>query len=1621
MKRLLLFPLLLCLFSISFSQENSEVSKYPTNYWILGINAGAAYQSSDVCTKHPGFGWGVTLGKNYLTKVEKPFWFGFRGRYLNARTIGADNKLKSNISNNPEIVNLGYAPDSGVYANHRTVFNKVGIEGIIGSNPLYHKYNTLLYLFGGVGVDFYQAKYDHLDIAGNTYDYQNIYETVEVTGGDVVSALDLFRDQNYETNAQGNSSTQVRFTPHIGIGLGYQFGDYFGMSLEHMTTFALTTNIDGQLWNADNTRAKNDYWHYTGVKMHFTLVPPNERTPKPLPTPPPTQTPDPGQILPPEITITQPGSNPAVVDFKNVTITAQITNVSGKNDIVFSINGMAFRSFTFNPTNGNFSANINLNPGTNELVIAAENEAGKDIAVQIIQFITDEEPVEPMPEVDITFPTENPYSVGVNSVSMTASIKNVESRSGVKVLVNGYSTDAFTFDPNTDQFAINILLQTGNNNITIIGTNSVGSDQGVAIIKYDEVVPTGPPPVITIYQPKTDPITVNSPIANVEALIENISDRNQIAVTFNGSSYSGYSFDPISRVFKATVNLQQGVNIMVITARNDAGSDSESQTINLVSLNDPPPSGNPPVISIVTPQSSPATVNTPGIAINATISNINSANQLVVTAQGIPTNAFNFNSSTNYFNLSANLNEGANTFTILATNSYGTDQKTVVINYAVPVVPPVVSITSPSSAGQTFATPSQSVLASVKNIRDRSGINIKFNGNTLSTFTFDPVSGNLILPVTLQLGTNSVEITAQNSAGTDSETTSLIHYVPVNPPLVDITVPTTDPYSTFQSTATVFAYVRNVSKKSDISVLINEQSFTGFSFNSSTGELSLPVSLDPGTNSITISARNETGNASDNVRIIYTEAVSPPVVSFTQPSASGQSFVNSVQTIQADVSNVLGSSQIQVTFNGDPVTTFSFNPSSRLLTYTVSLQEGNNTTSVSATNSGGSDSKSTNLILQAAEPVPSLPKPTVSINQPASNPFNTNQSDLTIKSVVKNVSRSSDVQVTFNGQPITNFVFSALNGQVLFQASLKSGQNIFQISASNESGSASASTVINYSMPVEPPFVKITNPDESPVNTTSPNSTITAQVINVEESKDIQITHNGSKLSNFSFDASRDELDFSVLLQPGNNTIIISASNSSGNASDQTVIIYSPILKPDVTILDPSSSPKSSPRPSYQVSAQILNVNSREEISVTLNGQAITSYSFDPGSGSISFPANLSDGENLVIVSASNEAGNDSEQRVITYSSPKPPTVNIITPRNGDVIPQPTTNVEATVTNVAQANQISVKVNGSSISNFQFDPVSSIVTFTANLSNGSNSINVAVSNEFGSDSKSVSVTYNAPQPPTVVITTPNQPSVTITQGNYEMRAQVTNVSKESDITVTINGSNYNNINYNPTSGLLLVFLDLDPGSANVVITVRNDAGSDTDNATVTREIPNPAKVNIVSPANGATVTQNSVAVEAGLNNVTQANQVTAKVNGSTINNVNFNPSNGKVTFTASLNAGVNTITVSADNGFGSESKTVNVTYSVPSPPSITLISPNSANTTSPQPVAEGVQFQLNGVDNRNQITVQVNGAPDNSYTFDSASKILRMDIPLMPGANTISVSATNSFGSDSQTITINHQ
>lgn len=690
------------------------------------------------------------------------------------------------------------------------------------------------------------------------------------------------------------------------------------------------------------------------------------------------------------------------------------------------------------------------------------------------------------PTIVFTNPGSGSASVSQQAFTVKAKITNVNSISDIIFSGNGNAITNFTYNSSTDVFTCPVTLTNGANNYVVTATNTAGSENGTATVVYTPAPIVVPSPVITIVSPNVNPYTTNQPAGGVIGMVQGINSQSDMHVTINGANTTNFVYNPASKGFSINYNLVLGANTFVVSANNAGGSDSKSIVINLQS--DASSFSSPaPVITITNPTVNPYNSNMNATSVIASVLNVNSGNQIAVTLNG--SNApFNFNAATHQITLSVSLILGANTVMISATNTNGGDSKTETIIYTPIVSPkPVITITNPGTNPYNINVNSAVVNATILNITAIGQISVLLNGGPIPTaaLNFNPSTHQLTFNLNLIVGANTILVSATNVSGSDSKTETIIYTSPVvlPKPVITITSPGTNPFTTNTSPTSLVASVLNVIAASQISIMLNGTN-APFNFNPASHQLTMNSNLIVGTNLIMITATNPQGSDSKTQTIIYTvpPPVLPPVVTFISPSVNPFVYNQLTYTIKTTILNITTASQIKFYQNNVLNTGFSFVPATKQLIFNATLNLGANLFKVVATNIAGKDSATMVIKVAATAPtntpdtIATLGNPnhgeggenlpthaiqhelTTSPDAPAITLLNPIMNTVTTTNMLFNVSMTVDVPVSsaivvkIDGVVTTLFSFDTATKQLLVPVTLHRGENNVTVEATNSSG-----------------------------------------------------------------------------------------------------------------------------------------------------------------------------------------------------------------------------------------------------------------------------------------------------------------------------------------------------------------------------------------------------------------------------------------------------------------------------------------------------------------------------------------------------------------------------------------
>ncbi|MCR9171498.1 MAG: Ig-like domain-containing protein [bacterium] len=1560
MKKLITLAFCLYVMPGLFAQN---VQRYDHNSpWFFGLNVGAAWNSTDI-ENETNAGWGFTFGRSFATRADAIFAWDLRMRYLQGNWYGQDydtTNLNGYTGYTPTEYQA-YADNPGYTVNNFSARNHhLGLELVLHANRLRQRTGWDPYIFGGANITWNQTYSDLVNIDSSfgfsgQYDYDPNFISNTLPGGAILDGV-------YETAMNQGSEGgdyNLDFMPSLGVGIAYYPGPRFALGLEHKSTFTRKDDWDGYvdptpgLWGRSN-----DIYHYTNFFLRFHLrgsdAVNNTTNNNIAPCPDPI------------IQIQRPSTASATVESQVFAFRAQIENINSIQNVRVRVNGQESGNFFYSTTTRMLEGSVVLNQGANQIQVVASNSCGSDMETVTINYNPCRAPI-----VRFTDPSQNNINVDNPVYRVRASIANGGS---ISYTVNGVTSSNFFYQQGNGSFESTVNLREGSNTITITTTNDCGSDTETITIMYTDCED----PRINFASGNGSVINVTSPSALIRATIFGIDDRNAIGFRVNGANRA-FNYNSGSNQLEANIALTPGANRIQITVGNDCGTDTETMTVNYT------PCSNP-IVNILTPVRTGTTNSTGTQLIEASVTNATNVNQIQMLVNGVQVAGGNFNPVTRIYTNTAALNAGTNIIQIVVNNECGSDSETTNVLYEVNCPVPMISLASTISTQHQSAMPIQYV---VQNVNSASQITLMLNGVPVQGGFFNNQTNVFSATLALIEGANTITINATNNCGADSETIVVYYTQPCDDPIIAMINPIGNQLSVTDAQFDVQSILQNVSSANQVQLSVNGSMDVSGSYNHITQVYHNTINLQQGLNTIVMTVNNGCSTVSEMFVIDYSPCLQP-VVSIVSPNGGSTENANTVVT--ATVLNV-DAANIEVIVNG-VVYSGNYNAMTGAFTANVPLNAGANSIQVVATNECGTISQTTSITYAPCTP------PSVQFVTTPRGLRNTQS--VNIEAQVTGVNNASEITATHNGNTVTGS-YNASTNMYSFTVTLANGVNTITVTASNDCGSDSQSTTINYVEPCDAPQVSITSPANG---TNAANTTVqlSASVQNAANANQVQLIVNGNVQSG-NLNVTTGAFTATINLQQGANTIQVIVTNECGSASENITVLYRPCLAPTVQLVAPQGGTTQSGTTSLQ--AVVNNVNSANDISLTVNGSPV-SGSYNAMSNMFTANITLTSGTNNIVVSASNSCGNDSKSVSVTYNEPcLEPQVSIATPSNNAQVATNTVQLAATIVNISTAGEVQLLVNGATHQG-SYNSATHTYTATVPVQSGNNIIEVIASNDCGTATETVNVTYSPCVTPGIQIVSPLQ--TTTTNANVNLQAVISGVTSANDVTVTLNGNAVSGT-FNTTTNTYSSPLTLTSGSNTIEITATNSCGTDSHVRTITYNEPcNTPQLSFSSPVNGSTVNTNSVQVSAQVTGATGAGNVQLTVNG--IQQYVAMDTSGSVSASINLNQGVNAIVLVATNACGTTTETLNVTYTPCVPPSVQIVSPQAGATTN-QTVS--VVANVTGVESAAALQATLNGSGVTGV-YDETAGTYTVQVTLQTGTNTIVVQGTSECGVDGSTL-----
>jgi hypothetical protein len=567
-------------------------------------------------------------------------------------------------------------------------------------------------------------------------------------------------------------------------------------------------------------------------------------------------------------------------------------------------------------------------------------------------------------------------------------------------------------------------------------------------------------PEISIISPSINPFTSQTEKIQVISKIINVQNENEIQLKI-GNEISTLlpkkEIIPEGLQLTWNINLTIGKNEIEIIAKNSNGTKNQKTTIEYKKPLEPP------VITLINPQSNSSTSSNNTYQIVTQIKNIKNKDDIVLKlnkqVQSIIPKEISDKEGMKYSWI-VRLSEGQNEFEIIAKNETKEETKKFSILYKKSVEPPQIALVSPQTNSSVSSSNTYEVIANIKNVRNKEDVQLKMNKQLQTMIPKEiPMQDGVKFTWNINLtdGQNEFEIRAKNETKEEFKNFTITYKKLVEPPLITRESPQTNSSVSSSSTYEVIANIKNVRNKDDVQLKMNKQIQTIVPKEIPLQDgvkLTWSINLFDGQNDFEIIAKNsDNPPISNNFSIEYKKPQPAPLITIIFPAENPYKTSSQKIRISAFIKYVINESDIILKRGeGEEFKIFKKEdiPDGLKLTYQVDLIEGQNDFEMIAKNP--SATKTSKFMADYRKP---LPPPEITLVNPSETPYSTTTSRIRIVANISNVKNEGDVILkrgsTEEFKITKNEPF--LNGlKLTWQLDLTDGQNDFEIIAWDNSG-----------------------------------------------------------------------------------------------------------------------------------------------------------------------------------------------------------------------------------------------------------------------------------------------------------------------------------------------------------------------------------------------------------------------------------------------------------------------------------------------------------------------------------------------------------------------------------------
>ena len=396
------------------------------------------------------------------------------------------------------------------------------------------------------------------------------------------------------------------------------------------------------------------------------------------------------------------------------------------------------------------------------------------------------------------------------AIQIRARLYNVRNKGLITFKQDGRTMpeSSFGYDPNSGDFTANVMLSPGTHNFEIVAQNRYGTERRnftascSAPVFNNNPTPTPTPtprgdrPQVFVTYPTACPAIIANCQTVINVTVYGIFSKNDITVYDNGALVPSqfYQYYPSNNELVVNAQLSPGDHRFEFVARNQYGEARASAMLRC-----PEQQSQLPTVNIVTPSVTPFSSSNCTQTVVATVSGVQSKNDIQVYVNGnlYPANNWSYNPSSRQVTMTIALTQGVETVVeIIARNGSGRASDRQVLRCEQQLPPPVVQVVNPNGGVYNGTNCNQTVTVQIFNISGIQNIQVMAGGQVIpaSNYSYNPVNQLFVMSVSLTPGvTEQYTIIATNTVGQAQTVISLSCSQPVEQQITICHIPPAKP------------------------------------------------------------------------------------------------------------------------------------------------------------------------------------------------------------------------------------------------------------------------------------------------------------------------------------------------------------------------------------------------------------------------------------------------------------------------------------------------------------------------------------------------------------------------------------------------------------------------------------------------------------------------------------------------------------------------------------------------------------------------------------------------------------------------------------------------------------